>query len=63
MPSEMIERFESALGRSIKWSFGGGAAKRACQREEEKEKDQDHSKNSGSLHVPSKMPIRIIVTI
>jgi hypothetical protein len=39
--SEMITRFESALGRSIKWSFGGGG-KRACRKEEEE--DEDSSK-------------------
>jgi hypothetical protein len=35
--SEMIARFESALGRSIKWSFGRW--KRADRKEEEEEED------------------------
>src|SRR5215213_9151607 len=39
--SEMITRFESALGRSIKWSLGG--SKRAG-RKNEGEEDDDNSK-------------------
>lgn len=44
--SEMITRFESALGRSIKWSFGaagkgGGGRKMRSGRKEEEEEDED----------------------
>ena len=39
--SEMIARFESALGRSIKWSFGRW--KRADRKEDEEEEEEDYS--------------------
>jgi hypothetical protein len=50
--SEMISRFESALGRSIKWSFGGGGVggglgegKKAARKEkEEEEEEEDNGK-------------------
>src|SRR5215212_2594977 len=47
--SEMIRRFESALGRSVKWSFGGGGKgggrrKKRSSRKEEEEEDEVKSK-------------------
>src|SRR5918992_796420 len=37
--SETITRFESALGRPIKWSFGGAAKKAVGKQQEEQEDD------------------------
>jgi hypothetical protein len=41
--SETIARFESALGRPIKWSFGAGSFSRKVEKEREEEED-DYSK-------------------
>ena len=48
--SETITRFESALGRPIKWSFGGGA-ERAGRNEEEEEKEEQEDDNSKKLRI------------